>query len=63
MVSADASNRMHSRMGMVVLDDTAFKTMLMPFIKFSFLNVRFINVDNSFAVDGALEKEIHSSFS
>ena len=41
--------RIHSRMGMVVFDETAFSTMLIPLSRSSFLNVSFINVDNSFA--------------
>ena len=47
--SVVASIRMHSKIGMVVLEETAFRTMLIPLSRSSFLNVSFINVDNSFA--------------
>ena len=48
--SEDASIKMHSKIGMVVLDGTAFKTMLIPLSNESFLNVSFMAVDNFLSV-------------
>ena len=48
MVSDSASMRMHWRMVMVVLEGTAFRTIFTAFSKFSFRNVSFMDVDNSF---------------
>ena len=40
--SVVASIRIHSRIGMVVLDGTAFETMLTPFTRFDFVQIIFI---------------------
>ena len=44
--SVEASIRMHSKIGIVVFDGTALRTILIPFKRAVFWNVSFIVVDN-----------------
>ena len=46
----EASIKIHSKIGIVVLEGTAFKTILIPFKRAAFWNVSFITVDNFLSV-------------
>ena len=54
---SEASIKMHSKIGMVVFEGTAFKTILIPFNKDDFWNVNFIIVDNFLSVVKGLYKD------